>query len=71
MVIKQRITDDITVCTHKVDSVDNEKPIVKKYSYAAAALKKETMEIADSGTTDPCFQINNECVDKRQTNEGI
>ena len=42
----------------------------KQYSYAAAVLKNN-VAIVDSGTTGHFLQISSECVDKRQTDEGL
>ena len=42
----------------------------KPYSYAAAVIR-QNMAIADSGTTGHFLQMNSECVDKRTTSEGL
>ena len=42
----------------------------KPYSYAAAVIK-QNMAIADSGTTGHVLQINSECIDKRIISEGL
>ena len=74
------------MCTSTKQNVDTSNKILQKtivenqivveqqskpYSYAAAVLNSKNMAIADSGTTGHFLQINSECVDKRQTDEGL
>ena len=42
----------------------------KPYSYAAAVLK-QNMAIADSGTTGHFLQINSDCIEKRKVTSGL
>ena len=43
----------------------------KRYSNVAAVIQQKNMAIADSGTTGHFLKIDSQCVDKRQTNEGL
>ena len=61
------ITDDINLCINKqYPDINNKGSITsKKYSYAAAVLKKsEILAIVDSGTTGHFLQLDSTYMDK-------
>ena len=47
------------------------KATIKPYLYTSTALKRECMAIVDSETTGHLLQIQSECVDKREKNDGM